>query len=191
MDRGNTPVTSPDLPNALELKVISSSTLIESESDEYSKVIFGKSISNRFVNKSRLMKMFNQLWQNKACEKIEDYTDGIFIITFESSMINNRVLRGQPWNFAGSYLVFIDPFGMEQVTDANFQGISFWTHVYGIPLRNITPNLGIDIANTIGRFIEYDSSTKCPFMRFRVLLDSSKPHLKKIQLVLGMQKDPI
>ena len=180
-----------DQPKPLELRVVpSTDTLAVTENDEYSRVVFGRSISNRFINKAGLMKMFNQLWQNKACEKVEDYTDGIFILTFASITIKNRVLRGQPWNFAGSYLVLIDPSGLDQITDANFKGISFWTHVYGIPFRNICPSLGKDIANTIGNFIEYDS-TKRPFMRFRVSLDFSKPIQKGIKLDLGLQRDPI
>ncbi|KAF4355910.1 hypothetical protein F8388_012453 [Cannabis sativa] len=165
--------------------------MIEAETDEYSKAVFGRSISKRSINKGGLMNMFNQLWQNKACEKVEDYTDGIFILTLESRVIKNRVLRGQPWNFSGNYLIFIDPTGLEHVSEENFQGISFWIHVYGIPFRKVNFEMGKEIANIMGRFLEYDSSTKRPFMRFRVELDVTKPLIKRLQVDLSSLKDSI
>ena len=53
----------PDQPESPVIKVIPLSlTLVEPENDEYSNVVFGRSITNRFINKTGLMKMFNQLW---------------------------------------------------------------------------------------------------------------------------------
>uniref|UniRef100_A0A803QA09 DUF4283 domain-containing protein n=1 Tax=Cannabis sativa TaxID=3483 RepID=A0A803QA09_CANSA len=136
--------------NQKELTIFSNpSTMIEAETDEYSKAVFGRSISKRSINKGGLMNMFNQLWQNKACEKVEDYTD--------------------------------DPTGLEHISEENFQGISFWIHVYGIPFRKVNFEMGKEIANIMGRFLEYDSSTKRPFMRFRVELDVTKPLIKRLQ----------
>ncbi|KAF4368008.1 hypothetical protein F8388_002619 [Cannabis sativa] len=55
----------------------------EEESLDYSKVVFGRSLSNKAVNKGGLKRFFEAKWQNNARVKVEDYYDGIFILTFD------------------------------------------------------------------------------------------------------------
>lgn len=91
-----------------ELEIISNPSLnIETEVVEISNVIYGRMLSGMPVNKQGLKNLFESLCQNKAGVKIEDYIDGIVILTFESEAVKNRILRGQPWHFAGNYFILI------------------------------------------------------------------------------------
>ncbi|KAF4398197.1 hypothetical protein G4B88_019918 [Cannabis sativa] len=72
----------------------------EEETLDYSNVVFGRSLSNKAVNKGGLKRFFEAKWQNNAGVKVEDYNDGIFILTFDRQSVKSRVLRGQPWYFS-------------------------------------------------------------------------------------------
>ncbi|KAF4373639.1 hypothetical protein F8388_025333 [Cannabis sativa] len=135
----------------------------EEETLDYSKVVFGRSLSNKAVNKGGLKRFFEAKWQNNAGVKVEDYNDGIFILTFDRQSVKSRVLRGQPWYFSG----------LNQITVENFKHVPIWVQVFGIPLHRINKSLGMEIASHLGQFLEFHN--KRTFMRIRVLWESSKP----------------
>ncbi|KAF4391974.1 hypothetical protein F8388_004303 [Cannabis sativa] len=145
----------------------------EEETLDYSKVVFGRSLSNKAVNKGGLKRFFEAKWQNNAGVKVEDYNDGIFILTFDRQSVKSRVLRGQPWYFSGNYLVLVDSEGLNQITVENFKHVPIWVQVFGIPLHRINKSLGMEIASHLGEFLEFHN--KRTFMRIRVLWESSKP----------------
>lgn len=179
-----------------ELEVITNPSFgLDSEIKEVPKVVYGRLLSGRSVNKVGLKNMLEAVWQNKAGVKIEDYTEGIVILTFGSEVIKNRLMKGQPWNFSGSYLVLIEADAMEQVTVDSFQKIPFWVQVYGIPPGHLAKpygeRLGKEIANSMGEFLEFDRNYRPNFMRVRVGMDSSGPLLRGKFLKLDKKKDNI
>ena len=138
-----------------ELEVITNTSLVlDSDLGEIPKVLYRRMLSGKSVNKVRLKNMFESLWQNKGGVRIEDYTEGIVILTFESEAVKNRVIRGQPWYFTGSYLILVEADAMNQVSVDSFQKISFWVQVYGIPpgllAKPYGESLGKEIANSRG-----------------------------------------
>ncbi|KAF4387262.1 hypothetical protein F8388_008916 [Cannabis sativa] len=114
----------------------------EEESLHYSMVVFGSSLSNKTVNKGGLKRFFEAKWQNNAGVKVEDYNDGIFILTFDRQSVKSRVLRGQPWYFSNNYLVLIDSEGLNQITVENLKHVPIWIQVFGVPLPRINKSLG-------------------------------------------------
>lgn len=114
--------------------------------------------------------------------KIEDYTEGIVIPTFDSEAVKNRIVRGQPWNFSGGYLVLIEADAMEQINPESFRKILFWVQAYGIPpgylVKPYGEILGKEIANSMGEFMEFDDKYRSSFIRFKVKLDSAKPLIR-------------
>ncbi|KAK1397877.1 hypothetical protein POM88_007740 [Heracleum sosnowskyi] len=178
-----------------ELEVISDPSLnIGNEVVEIPNVIYGRMLSGRSVNKKGLKNLFESLWQSKASVKIEDYTEGIVTLTFESEVVKNRILRGQPWHFAGSYLILMEANAMVQITTTELlQQIPFWVQVHGLPLgflvKPLGERLGKKIANSMGQFMEFDPNYQRNLMRFRVLLDTSKPLQRGKFLGLDKQKD--
>lgn len=58
-------------------------------------------LSGKAVNKAGLMRLFESLWKNKAEVRIEDYTDNILILTFESEAAKEKNLVGTAMAFCG------------------------------------------------------------------------------------------
>lgn len=89
--------------------------------------------------------------------------------------MKNRILRGQPWLFAGSYLILIETDAMTQVTTDMFKQIPVWVQVNGIPpghqVKPMGERLGKEIADSMGQFLEFDPNYRRSFMRVRVLLE--------------------
>ena len=121
-------------PNSNELEVISNPSLVlDPRVEDIPDVIYGRMLNGKSVNKVGLKNLFESLWQKKAGVEIEDYAEGIIILTFESEAVKNRIMRGQPWHFSGSYLILLEASAMVQITAEQFKRIPFWVHVNGIP----------------------------------------------------------
>ncbi|KAL8131737.1 hypothetical protein AgCh_007602 [Apium graveolens] len=167
-----------------ELEVITNPSFVSgSETAELPKVLYRRMLSGRTVNKASLTNIFEKVWQNKVGVIVEDYTEGIVILTFGSEAVKNIVIKGQPWNFSGSYLILVEADAMEQVNAESFQKIPFWVQVYGIPPGHLTKpygeRLGNEIANSMGEFMDFDENYRCSFMRIRVGLDISRTLLRE------------
>ena len=81
------------LPKPKEVEVITNTSLVlDSDLVEIPKVLYGRMLSGKSVNKVGLKNMFESLWRNKGGERIEGYTEGIVILTFESEAVKNRVI---------------------------------------------------------------------------------------------------
>ncbi|XP_017258044.1 uncharacterized protein LOC108227417 isoform X2 [Daucus carota subsp. sativus] len=200
MDKETIPLTEGDALKlqlkSNELEVITNpSNVLEYSDSELPKVIYARMLSGRAINKIGLKNMFESIWQRKAGVTIEDYTDGIIILKFESEAVKNRIIRGQPWAFGGSYLILIEADAMTQITAESFQKIPFWVQVHGIPpgllAKPYGEKLGKEIANSMGEFMEFDPTHQSSFMRFRVGLDSTKALLRGKFLNLDKNKDNI
>lgn len=78
-----------------ELEVITNPSLkMDFDEVDLPKVIYGRMLSGKSVNKIEFKKMFESLWQNKAGTEIDDYAEGIVILTFESEALKNRIIKG-------------------------------------------------------------------------------------------------
>ena len=179
-----------------ELEVITNpSNVLEFSTSVLPKVIYARLLSGKTINKIGLKNLFESIWQGKAGVKVEDYTDGIIILNFDSEAVKNRTIRGQPWAFGGSYLILVEVDAMTQVNTESFHKIPFWVQVHGIPpgllVKPYGERLGKEIANSMGDFMEFDPTCQSSFMRFRVGLDSTKALLRGKFLNLDKNKDNI
>lgn len=181
---------------AQELDVISNQPLLtETELDDISKVVYARMITGKSINKPGLKNMIASLWQNKVGVQIEDYSDGIIILTFETQAGKNRMLKGQPWQFAGSYLILTEARASEQISAELFSQITFWVQVHGVPPAHMSKphgeRLGKAIANSMGEFLDFDHNNRRRFLRFQVRLDVTRPLLRGKLLNLEKNKDNI
>lgn len=179
-----------------ELDVISNQPLLtETELDDISKVVYARMITGKSINKPGLKNMIASLWQNKVGVQIEDYSDGIIILTFETQAGKNRMLKGQPWQFAGSYLILTEARASQQISAELFRQITFWVQVHGVPPAHMSKphgeRLGKAIANSMGEFIEFDSNNRRRFLRFQVRLDVTRPLIRGKVLNLEKNRDNI
>ncbi|XP_030479185.1 uncharacterized protein LOC115696423 [Cannabis sativa] len=110
------------------------------------------------------------------------YHFGLFLATFGCEGDRRRVVERQPWHFDRALMLFAIPDGFDTILPSQLRYIPPWMQVHFIPFGNRSHGLAHFVADTIGDLIEvylpslYDSIT--PFMRIRVLLDTTKPLCK-------------
>ena len=65
------------------------------------------------------------------------------------------------------------------VTNISFTHSSFWVQVWGLPFENMSEEMGRDLGNRLGKYIETDKwswlSEQAKFMRIRVDLLIDRP----------------
>ncbi|KAF4401537.1 hypothetical protein G4B88_001731 [Cannabis sativa] len=141
-------------------------------------IVYGKLLTDKPFNPQSCRNFFSGLWRKQPGITMEEATDGMFLITFQSEFVKQRIIRGQPWHFLGHYLSLVESSGINQVVVEDFKNISFWIQVHGIPIKNINETLGSKIGMIIGTFAEYDAENSRTFMRIRVLWDINRPLLR-------------
>ncbi|KAF4359432.1 hypothetical protein G4B88_008684 [Cannabis sativa] len=90
-----------------------------------------------------------------------------------------RVMEGQPWHFDRSLMIFAIPDGFDTILPNQLRFIPLLVQVHLVPFGSRSYSLAQFVVDTIGDLIEvhiaslYDAIT--PFMCVRVLLDTTKP----------------
>uniref|UniRef100_A0A803NLJ9 Reverse transcriptase domain-containing protein n=1 Tax=Cannabis sativa TaxID=3483 RepID=A0A803NLJ9_CANSA len=108
-----------------------------------------------------------------------EYHSGLYLVRFGCEGDRRRVMEGQPWHFDRSLMLFAIPDGFDTILPNQLRYIPLWLQAHFIPFGNRSHGLAHFIVDTIGDLIEvhlaslYDSII--PFMRIRVLLDTTKP----------------
>jgi hypothetical protein len=92
------------------------------------------------------------------------------------------VLNGGPWSFDNNMLLLEQvQLGM-QIDQIPLSHVNMWVQVHNLPMGLMKEKNGIQLANYIGTFVEYDKNNNSSFwrqyMRLRVKVDVRKP-LKK------------
>uniref|UniRef100_A0A803QGA1 DUF4283 domain-containing protein n=1 Tax=Cannabis sativa TaxID=3483 RepID=A0A803QGA1_CANSA len=121
------------------------------------------------------------------------FNPGMFLVQFGCKGDRRRVMEGQPWHFDRSLMIFAIPDGFDTILSTQLRFIPLWVQVYYVPFGSRSYGLAQFVADTIGDLIEvhlaslYDVIT--PFLRVRVLLDTTKPlhrgmnvHFRKLSI---------
>ncbi|KAF4403422.1 hypothetical protein G4B88_008068 [Cannabis sativa] len=143
-------------------------------------IVYGKLLTDKPFNPQSCRNFFSRLWRKQPGLTMEEATDGMFLITFQSEFVKQRIIRGQPWHFLGHYLSLVESSEINQVVVKDFKIISFWIQVHGIPINNINETSGSKIGMIIRVFAEYDAENSSTFMRIRVLWDINRPLLREM-----------
>ncbi|KAF4371411.1 hypothetical protein F8388_001939 [Cannabis sativa] len=95
-------------------------------------IVYGKLLTDKPFNPQSCRNFFSGLWRKQPGITMEEATDGMFLITFQSEFVKQRIIRGQPWHFLGHYLSLVESSGINQVVVEDFKNISFWIQVHAL-----------------------------------------------------------
>uniref|UniRef100_A0A803QDA7 Reverse transcriptase domain-containing protein n=1 Tax=Cannabis sativa TaxID=3483 RepID=A0A803QDA7_CANSA len=138
-----------------------------------------KILSPKTLKIDWIQKAMNEAWVARCPFTFSEYHSGLFLVQFGCEGDRRRVMEGQPWNFDRSLMIFAIPDGFDTILPSQLRYIPLWVQVHFIPFGSRSYGLAQFVADAIGDLIEvhlisvYDSVT--PFMRVRVLLDTTKP----------------
>lgn len=150
--------------------------------------LVGRFLTNRPIRTYMMMEKIETFWNPVRGVKIQELEPNLFTFQFYHHLDLQRILRKGPWYF-DNHLLILDT--IPENTNPNLvalQTVPFWIQVHDLPAGYMSEKVGIDIANSIGQFIEYDAKNGSnylrQFMKIRVLLDVTKPlkRMKKIKM---------
>jgi 14-3-3 protein epsilon len=114
-------------------------------------------------------------------KKVKDKT-GLFLFRFNHPLDMEEVLRNGPWTFDNHVLIMERVQIGVQIENIPLYHADFWVQIHHLPTGLMKEAVGIQLANYIGSFVEYDKNNKSSYwrqyMRLRVKVDVRLP-LKK------------
>ena len=118
-------------------------------------------------------------WKLSSDLRIVDVGKNIFQFKFNSQYQMEWVEKNGPWNFDNNLLLMCRWKKGLFVTNISFTHSPFWVQVWGLPFKNMFEEVGRDLGNRLGKYIEIDKrswlSEQAKFMRIRVDLPIDRP----------------
>lgn len=122
--------------------------------------LVGKVLTRKSVNKERFKKQMQYLWRPKAKVTIVELENDLFSFGFDSVRDRTTVLRGGPGLFDGCLLILGVADELTYPSRIPLRLQEFWVQIKGLPLTNMTRQMGQFIGNHLGEYVLTDQSRK-------------------------------
>ena len=141
-------------------------------------VFAAKFLTKRALNIDTIAKTFTPLWRSKNRFKIKREGDHMVLFTFDDRSEMEKILAAEPWSF-DKHLMVLQSYDKEtDLTEMEFNKVTFWIQVHDIPIWFRNRRLAERICNAIGIVDDTVDESKIEgggFIRTRVTIDISKP----------------
>ena len=159
----------------ISIKTKSRADLLE----ECSLSLFGRLLTDRHQNQRALKNTLRSAWKMGSDLQIVDVGNNILQFKFNSEFQLQWVERNGPWNFENNLLLLCRWRKGLSVSNILFTHSPFWVQIWGLPFEHMSLEVGKELGNSLGNFIESDRRTghsdQAKFMRIRVDLQLDKP----------------
>ncbi|XP_050290282.1 uncharacterized protein LOC126728517 [Quercus robur] len=159
----------------ISISTTSKSKLLE----ECALSLFGRLPVDQNQNLRALKSTLRFAWKLGSDLRIMDVGKNIFKFKFNSKYQMEWVERNGPWNFDNNLLLMCKWKKGLSVINISFTHSPFWVQVWGLPFENMSEEVGRDLGNKLGKYIETDKrswlSEQAKFMRVRVDLPIDRP----------------
>lgn len=122
--------------------------------DECALSLFGRLLANRHQNMRALKYTLRSAWKMGSDLRIVDVGKNIFQFNFNSSYQMEWVGRNSPWNFDNNLLLLCRWRKGLSIANISFTHSPFWIQVWGLPFESMTKEVGRDLGNKLGKYIE-------------------------------------
>ncbi|KAK7835175.1 uncharacterized protein CFP56_023612 [Quercus suber] len=147
--------------------------------EECSLSLFGRLLTDRHQNQRALKNTLRSAWKMGSDLQIVEVGNNILQFKFNSEFHLQWVERNGPWNFENNLLLLCRWRKGLSVSNITFTHSPFWVQIWGLPFEHMSLDVGKELGNSLGNFIESDRRTghsdQAKFMRIRVDLQLDKP----------------
>jgi hypothetical protein len=152
--------------------------------------LVGRFLCERAIHFNSMKVRMADLWKPVKGVTIKEVPTGKFLFHFAHPLDMKAVLNGGPWSFDNNTLILERvQLGM-QIEHIPLHFVHMWVQVHDLPMGFMKERVGIQLANYIGSFLEYDKNNNSSFwrqhMRIRVKIDVRTP-LKKNTKVMNKE----
>ena len=147
--------------------------------EECSLSLFGHLLTDRLQNQRALKNTLKSTWKMGSDLQIVEVGNNILQFKFNSEYQLQWVEQNGPWNFENNLLLLCRWRKGLSASNIVFSHSPFWVQIWGLPFEHMSIELGRELGNSLGRFIESNRRTghsdQAKFMRIRVDLQQDKP----------------
>ena len=141
--------------------------------------LFGRLLTDRHQNLRALKNTLKSAWKMGLDLQIVEVGNSVLQFKFNSEYQLQWVERNGPWNFENNLLLLCRWRKGLSASNINFTHSPFWVQIWDLPFEHMSMEVGRDLGNCLGNFIEADRRTghydQAKFMRIRVNLQLDKP----------------
>ena len=160
--------------------------------EECSLSLFGQLSADRNQNLRALKNTLRLAWKMGSDLQIVDVGKGILQFKFSLEYQMKWVEKNGPWNFENNLLLLCRWRRGLSAMNISFTHSPFWVQIWGLTFELMFDEVGGELGNNIGRFIEVDrraQSDQAKFMRIRVDLQLDKPLRRGEKLLVWKVKN--
>lgn len=156
---------------------------MEEEVNRFELCLVGRFLTEKNINTRAMRSKMADVWKPAMGVNIKDLKPGIFLFQFYHVDDLQWVMKGGPWSFDGSLLVLQTIKAGEDPVNVPLFELDFWIQIHGLPIGLMTENVGKQLGDFFGTFLQYDvnnnSSIWRECMRLKVRVDVRKPLKRK------------
>ncbi|KAL8548640.1 hypothetical protein ACS0TY_007795 [Phlomoides rotata] len=140
--------------------------------------LVGHFLTEQPINFNLMKSRMAYVWRPKMGLFAKDIGAGRYVFQFFHRMDMKQIEDGSPW-FFGNHLLILKRLDVgDHPLQVPLDKINFWVQIYDLPIGYFSEQIGIQLGNFVGCFVEYDESNKSlnwrSFMCIHVSLDVSK-----------------
>ena len=164
-----------------------------SQLDSPRSYLAAKFLTRRVLNVEAVARTLTPLWRTNHGFTIRDMNKNRLVFVFEDEADRERVLMGEPWAYDKHLIVLKRIEEEEAIEDVEFNRISFWVQIHGLPVRRMNPEVATTLVSPMGKVEKLaDGETSVDggqAMRVRVNMDITKPlsRGRKVRLEQGRE----
>jgi hypothetical protein len=151
-----------------------------------------KFVTHRVVNVEAVARTFKPLWRAEKGFSVKDMGENTLLFTFAEETDLERVLSTEPWTYDKYVILFQRVDDDESVASVTFSTMPIWVQIHGLPLRNLSSEVAMDLGASLGQVEPYsmagDERSGENNPRVRVRLDITKPLCRGRKVQLGKGK---
>ncbi|MBA0852166.1 hypothetical protein Goshw_001961, partial [Gossypium schwendimanii] len=126
--------------------------------EDYRLCLVGRVLTDSVVHFPSMIRTWANLWHLLGGVSITDIGEKRVLFIFHYEVDINRVIEGMPWSF-NRHLIIFHPMGPgEDPLQVPLIYIEFWLQNHNLPMEVISEGLARQFGNSIGQFVQYDSS---------------------------------
>ena len=109
-----------------------------------------KFLTRRATNVEVIARTFTPLWRDRNGFKIQKFGDNKILFTFDNKNDVDRILSSEPWSFDKHLVVMQRYEGDKPLHEINFNKMTIWVQVHGLPFKYMSLEAGIKICEVVG-----------------------------------------
>ena len=152
-------------------------------------VLAGKFCTKRWVSLESVARVLRSVWRTENNFEVCDLGNNKVLFQFICKDDMDRVLLLSPWSFDKYLLILHSLKAGEAVNKLQFNRVSFWVQIHGLPMMSQTKEAGMRIGETLGMVEKVDVEEKgfCrgSYLRIRVSLDITLPLCRGCTVRMG------